>query len=195
MTKFRRRRSAPDDTASTEPQATEPNPSSDGSAPAAAAPVDPPRHQPLDELADLTVIEAGTPTQRAEQYNAWAERLKQKRARAKEVYATTTSTDEPAAAPTSAHWTAEAVFAESRRLEEAETWERPDPRRAAELLAVLGLQSDATALQVGDAYRRLAKKHHPDRFAAAEAEVQDEHADRMAEINRAYAALKKIDRA
>ena len=195
MTKFRRRRSAPDDTASTEPQATEPNPSSDGAAPAAAAPVDPPRHQPLDELADLTVIEAGTPTQRAEQYNAWAERLKQKRARAKEVYATTASTDEPAPAPTSAHWTTEAVFAESRRLEEAETWERPDPRRAAELLAVLGLQSDATALQVGDAYRRLAKKHHPDRFAAAEAEVQDEHADRMAEINRAYAALKKIDRA
>ncbi len=190
MTKFRRRRSAPDDTAQTEPSVTEPIAS-----PVRSAPIDPPRQAPLDELADLTLIEAGTPTERAEQYNAWAERLKQKRARAKEVYATTASTDGPAPASTSAHWTTEAVFAESRRLEEAETWERPDPRRAAELLAVLGLQGDATALQVGDAYRQLAKKHHPDRFAAAEADVQAEHADRMAEINRAYAALKKIDRA
>jgi curved DNA-binding protein len=47
----------------------------------------------------------------------------------------------------------------------------------------LGLQRDATADEVKKAYRKLARKHHPDLNKAPQAEA------RMKEINEAYAVL------
>jgi hypothetical protein len=50
--------------------------------------------------------------------------------------------------------------------------------------AVLDLPSDASAQEIGAAYRRLAKRWHPDRAGGAAA------AARMAEINAAYDVLR-----
>src|SRR4051794_13711137 len=49
--------------------------------------------------------------------------------------------------------------------------------------AILGIAPEATAEQVRAAYRRLARKYHPDVTSEAEA------GGRMAAINRAYAVL------
>jgi DnaJ domain len=54
--------------------------------------------------------------------------------------------------------------------------------------AVLGLKPDATAAELTAAYRRLAKRHHPDRGGGAAA------AARMAEINAAYDTLRAARR-
>ena len=50
--------------------------------------------------------------------------------------------------------------------------------------AVLGVRPDASTDEVRDAFRRLARQHHPDRSAA-----ERTGADRMAEINEAYRVL------
>ena len=47
----------------------------------------------------------------------------------------------------------------------------------------LGVDSDATAGQIRDAYRRLARVHHPDRSAA-------DGSGRMHDINEAYRVLR-----
>jgi DnaJ domain len=54
--------------------------------------------------------------------------------------------------------------------------------------AILGLQPDATTAELTAAYRRMAKRHHPDRGGGAEA------AARMAEINAAYDTLRSAAR-
>jgi hypothetical protein len=51
-------------------------------------------------------------------------------------------------------------------------------------LSVLGLGPGATPEEIGEAYRRLAKRWHPDRAAGAEAEA------RMAQINVAHDLLR-----
>ncbi|MEM9517313.1 MAG: J domain-containing protein [Actinomycetota bacterium] len=55
--------------------------------------------------------------------------------------------------------------------------------------AVLGVRPDASDQEVRDAFRRLARQHHPDRSAAERA-----GADRMAEINEAYRVLSEPSR-
>jgi curved DNA-binding protein CbpA len=60
-------------------------------------------------------------------------------------------------------------------------------RRTLDPYAILGLSRDATPLQVARAHRRLAKRHHPDLHAGAEA-VSDA-AERMRRINEAWAIL------
>jgi len=60
-------------------------------------------------------------------------------------------------------------------------------RRTLDPYAILGLSRDATPLQVARAHRRLAKRHHPDLQAGAEA-VTDA-AERMRRINEAWAIL------
>ncbi|MEO1055796.1 MAG: J domain-containing protein [Actinomycetota bacterium] len=55
--------------------------------------------------------------------------------------------------------------------------------------AVLGIRPDASDQEVRDAFRRLARQHHPDRSAAERA-----GADRMAEINEAYRVLSDPSR-
>jgi hypothetical protein len=51
-------------------------------------------------------------------------------------------------------------------------------------LSVLGLQSGASASEIDEAYRRLAKRWHPDRGGGPEAEL------RMAQINVAHDLLR-----
>jgi curved DNA-binding protein CbpA len=60
-------------------------------------------------------------------------------------------------------------------------------RRTLDPYAILGLARDATPLQVARAHRRLAKRHHPDLHAGAQA-VTDA-AERMRRINEAWAIL------
>lgn len=58
--------------------------------------------------------------------------------------------------------------------------------------AILGVAPDAGWEEVRQAYHRLAKKYHPDRYASAElpAEVQDYLAVMARRVNAAYAALE-----
>jgi curved DNA-binding protein CbpA len=53
--------------------------------------------------------------------------------------------------------------------------------------AILGVARDATPLQVARAHRRLAKRHHPDLHAGADA--VSEAAEQMRRINEAWAIL------
>lgn len=61
--------------------------------------------------------------------------------------------------------------------------------RKAEAYKVLGLSPDADMAQVKQAYRKLAKQWHPDRFASKSAAEQEEAAAKFREINEAYKRL------
>lgn len=179
----RQREAVPDDDA--------PNPWGD---PADVAP----EPLPTIDLDALTrqdeLLDAG---QRAAQYNDWAERMRAKRQRAKAVYAGTAGADAGTAPEAGApsYWTADAVFAEGRRVADNEVPSRPNPWRVQELLDVLDLRDDATPADVNRAYRQLAKQHHPDRYADADDDVRRFHEERMADINLAYATLRQLERA
>ena len=127
------------------------------------------------------------PDPRAERYNEWAERLKAKRRRL---------TNDLDGSPAPSNWSTDALFEESRRVEDDELHSdrRPNPWRVQELLAVLDLREGATAAEVGMAYRRLAKVHHPDHFVEADLDIQEYHAHKMREIIRAYRTLQEMHR-
>lgn len=55
---------------------------------------------------------------------------------------------------------------------------------------VLGIDSSATDEEVKKAYRRMAKKYHPDRVAGMSEEMQRNAAQQMKEVNLAYDAIK-----
>jgi DnaJ-domain-containing protein 1 len=61
--------------------------------------------------------------------------------------------------------------------------------------SVLGLAPGADAKAIKAAYRKLAKRYHPDRFMKAHPEAQAKAEDRMKAINAAYDALKPRRRA
>jgi len=124
---------------------------------------------------------------RAERYSEWAERLRAKRRRlASDLDGT----------PAPSNWSTDALFEESRRVEDDElhSVRRPNPWRVQELLAVLDLREGATAAEVGNAYRRLAKVHHPDHFVEADSDIQEYHAHKMREIIRAYRTLQELNK-
>lgn len=143
-----------------------------------------------------------TEDDRAQQYAAWAERMRTKRAAAKAriaadqqaVGAAAGATGAPRAegAPGPTYWTTDALFAESRRVGEQEAAARPDPTVVAELLAVLDLREGADPDQLAAAYRRAAKAHHPDRFVHADEATRRFHEERMLEINRAHGQLRAL---
>lgn len=54
---------------------------------------------------------------------------------------------------------------------------------------VLGVAAGASPAEVNDAYRRLAEIYHPDRYATARPQVQQEAARKMRELNQARDAL------
>jgi DnaJ-domain-containing protein 1 len=121
---------------------------------------------------------------RTVRYADWAARL---RARG----ATGTATDD--AAPTSqAYWRPEALFADSHRREREGGVARRNPWVVRELLAVLDLGEGATSADIGSAYRRLAKEHHPDRYMMADARTQAFHEAEMRRVIDAYEALRQV---
>ena len=119
-------------------------------------------------------------------YTDWADRIKEKRSRL---------ASDQAGAPTPSYWTTDALFEESRRVEDDEILSRPNPWRVAELLATLDLREGASTSEIGEAYRRLAKKHHPDRFLDAEPAIQEFHAEKMRDVIVAYRTLKELQKA
>lgn len=121
---------------------------------------------------------------RAERYSDWADRMREKKNRIRQEQD----------GPVASYWTTDALFEESRRLEHEELHDRPNPWRVQELLAVLDLRTGATPTDIGDAYRKLAKQHHPDRFVQADEETQRFHADKMISIAAAYRTLKTLEK-
>lgn len=126
-----------------------------------------------------------TEDDRAERYSVWAERMHEKRRRLHQ---------DNAGEPAPSYWTTNALFEESRRVEEDEAAIRPNPWHVQELLATLDLREGATSSQISDAYRRLAKTHHPDRYLEADEATQEFHAGRMRDIISAYRTLKTLQK-
>lgn len=149
-----------------------------------ARPVDP----DLDTEIDIDLEE-----QRAARYNEWAERLRDKRKAAQERQRQDQLGASPADTRGPTYWSTDALFAESQRVDDEEQRVRPDPHRVQELLAVLELQGTPSPDAIADAYRRLAKVHHPDRFVQADEATQAAHAVRMREIIDAYTTLKTLE--
>jgi DnaJ-domain-containing protein 1 len=141
-----------------------------------------PWHEAHPTLRALQQDEPGDAS-RAEAYSDWAARLREKQERRRAVA-------KGEGAESESYWTTDALFAESRQVERDEAGIRPNPWRVQELLAVLDLRDGATADEIGSAYRRLAKVHHPDRFVEADVATQEFHADRMRAIIEAYRALR-----
>jgi len=123
---------------------------------------------------------------RAEAVTDWAARMREKQER-RRIEAS------GGAEQSETYWTTDALFAESRQVERDEAGTRANPWRVREMLAVLDLREGATADEIGSAYRRLAKVHHPDRFVEADRETQEFHADRMRSIIEAYRALRTAE--
>ena len=77
------------------------------------------------------------------------------------------------------------------RTEEKKEEAKPQPEEqpAAGPWDVLRVCRGASKDEIRRAYRELAKKWHPDRFATEPTEMQDFVATRMQNINRAYDVL------
>lgn len=69
-----------------------------------------------------------------------------------------------------------------------------DPRDPSELLRVLELDGSASRQAVVSAYRKLAARHHPDRYFGQPEPVQTAAANRFIEVTRAYESLMAIYR-
>lgn len=130
---------------------------------------------------------------RSADYQAWAERLRAKRDRAKKLIA---ENDEPSTSRDPNYWSTDALFAESRRVREHEAAAASTASeiatRKSELAIDLGMHGEINLETATDAWRRLAKLHHPDRYTEADSSTQDHHATQMVKVNSAYAALKKL---
>jgi hypothetical protein len=135
-------------------------------------------------LSQLGQVYGTAGDERADLYREWAARLRDKKAAA----------DAAEAPPSTAgYWSAEALFADSRRVEQEENRSSANPWRVRELLAALDLRDGATTAEIGSAYRRLAKQHHPDRYVEADPDTQEFHAGEMRRIIDAYKALRELE--
>jgi len=132
-----------------------------------------------------TTVESDGHEGASARYNDWAERMKEKRNRLAQ---------DKAGQPTASYWSTDALFEESRRVEDDEILSRPNPWRVIELLATLDLREGASTTEIGEAYRRLAKQHHPDRFVDAEPAIQAFHAEKMRNVITAYRTLKELQK-
>jgi DnaJ-class molecular chaperone len=122
---------------------------------------------------------------RADAYEAWAARLQDKRATSKQKYVTATPDDDHLT-----YWNSEHVFTESERVTADERSAASGAALAA-AYAALGLDPTASSKDVEQAFRRLAKQHHPDRHVAADEATREFHLARMRRLNDAYAQLRR----
>lgn len=56
---------------------------------------------------------------------------------------------------------------------------------------VLGVNKEATQEEIKKAYREMARKHHPDRYATSDQDVREYHEKKFKEINEAYDKLTR----
>lgn len=56
---------------------------------------------------------------------------------------------------------------------------------------ILGVESSASQDEIKKAYRGLARKHHPDRYATADEDIRAHHERKFKEINEAYDKISK----
>jgi len=135
--------------------------------------------------ATSTLDEGGAPDPAAAQRVAdWAERLRAKRCRDQaRILGDQLDGDGTAAGP--GYWAADDVIGNYDDV--AVVAGAPD---RVVCLGMLGLEPGASGDDVSTAYRRLAKLHHPDRWASADPAVQQQHAEAMMRINAAYHALR-----
>lgn len=122
----------------------------------------------------------------ASKYSDWAERMRAKRSRSQAVYEP--EVDEA----TPNYWATDNLFRDSERLGHAQLASRPDPTVVHELFSVLDLRDGASEDEVSAAYKRLVKKHHPDRYVGADEATRSFHEERIRDINMAYHALREI---
>jgi DnaJ-domain-containing protein 1 len=144
----------------------------------------------LDGGAPFSVPTSGLTDRDAPQrYAAWADRMRAKRQRDQ---ARILGTEPPGAGagagPT--HWASDNLLGEDRGGHTGPAPLSPGASDPLRCLGVLGLDSAATVDDVAAAYRRLAKVHHPDRWAEADPAVQQEHSEQMLRVNAAYHALR-----
>jgi DnaJ-domain-containing protein 1 len=125
----------------------------------------------------------------AQRYSDWAERLRAKRRRDQD-HIRGTEPDGLGSTGGPTQWGSDNLLGGDAS---AHTGPAPlipgtsDPLRC---LGVLGLSPGATADEVANAYRQLAKVHHPDRWAEADPDVQRHHGEEMLRVNAAYHALR-----
>ena len=148
------------------------------------------RANPWDDGRPPTLSELGrayeiSDDDRAARYSDWATRLRDKQTSRR-------AGDADGPGPAQGYWSPEALYEESRRLAREENLARPNPWFVRELLAVFDLQEGATSAEIGSAYRRLAKQHHPDRFMMADAETRAFHEAEMRRVIDAYEALRQL---
>ena len=150
----------------------------------------------VPKLSQLGSTPAPVQSQRAVAYSDWAMRMKEKRVAEAAATATPVVDEEPV----SAMWSTDALYQQVEEDEaprvEVQTGEhaRSNPWRVKNLLAVLDLREGASPDEIGNAYRRLAKLHHPDRFVDADEATQTFHAARMRGIIDAYRELRQLEK-
>ena len=147
----------------------------------------------VPKLSELGSATAPVSSQRAVAYSDWANRMREKRVADAAATAAPAPGDEPASM-----WSADALYQhvepdEAPRVDvQTGGHERSNPWRVKNLLAVLDLREGASPDDIGNAYRRLAKLHHPDRFIDADEATQTFHAARMRGIIDAYRELAQL---
>lgn len=129
---------------------------------------------------------AEPPEEEASKYSDWADRMRAKRSRSQAIYEPETEQQTPN------YWAVDNLFLDSERLGQAELASRPDPTIVHELFSVLDLRDGASEDEICTAYKRLVKKHHPDRYVEADEQTRTYHEERIRDINAAYHALKGL---
>ncbi|MCC5950740.1 MAG: J domain-containing protein [Acidimicrobiia bacterium] len=88
------------------------------------------------------------------------------------------------------YWHADTIFVDGATVDESDGADRLGASELVELYSHLELGPDADLAAITEAYRRLAKRHHPDRWATADPATQAHHEQQMLAVNRAYRLLR-----